>query len=189
MGRFLIRRYCLIGIKGIGKTTLIKTILKEIPNIDYLIGSQILRQLVGEGFDNFDYFPEEVKKNYREKAIEYMIQRQNETQKKILVDGHTSLYNPISKEPENVFTELDCTFFTDLILLEVSDLTVLERRKSDSKKKRITDLSIITKELSFERKNSENIAKKYGMKMHYLNEKFYDTLDLELIKILKGKKL
>ncbi len=179
------RRYCLIGIKGIGKTTLIKKILEEIPNIDYLIGSQILRQLVGPRFDNFDYFPEEEKQKYREKAIKYMIKRQNETQKDILVDGHTTLYNPISNEPENVFTDLDCKFFTDLILYEVNALTVLERRKSDSKKKRILDLPIIKKELSFERNNSEDIAKKYGMQMHYLNEEFHDNLSIELIKILK----
>ena len=92
------RRYCLIGIKGIGKTTLIKKILEEIPNIDYLIGSQILRQLVGVRFDNFDYFPEAERQKYREKAIEYMIARQNEIQKDILVDGHTTLYNPISNK-------------------------------------------------------------------------------------------
>ncbi len=183
------RRYCLIGIKGIGKTTLIKTILEEIPNIDYFIGSQILRQLVGPRFDNFDYFPKEEKQKYREKAIEYMIKRQNETQKDILVDGHTTLYNPISNETENVFTELDCKFFTDLILYEVNALTVLERRKSDSIKKRILDLSIIKKELSFERENSDNIAKKYGMQLHYLNEDFHNNLNIELIKILKGEKM
>ncbi len=189
MGRFHLRRYCLIGIKGIGKTTLIKTILEEIINIDYLIGSQILRELVGPRFDNFDYFPEKEKQNYREKAIKYMIKRQNETQKDILVDGHTTLYNPINTEPENVFTELDCKFFTDLILYEANALTVLERRKSDSLKERILDLSIIKKELSFERENSEKIAKKYEMQMHYLNEDFLNNLNIELIKILKGEKI
>ncbi len=181
------RRYCLIGIKGIGKTTLIKAILEEIPNIDYLIGSQILRQLVGPRFDNFDYFSEEEKQKYREKAIEYMTKKQNETQKDILVDGHTTLYNPISKEPENVFTELDCQFFTNLILYEVNALTVLERRKSDSFKKRILNLSIIKREISFERENSENIAKKYGMQMHYLDEGSQNNLNIEIIKILKGE--
>ncbi|MCP6719087.1 MAG: AAA family ATPase [Patescibacteria group bacterium] len=183
------KRYCLIGIKGIGKSTLIKTILKEIPNIDYLIGSQILRELVGSRFDNFDYFPEDKKKKYREKAIEYMIKRQNENHKDILVDGHTSLYNLINNAPENVFTKLDCQFFTDLILYEVNALTVLERRKSDFKKKRILDLSIIKKELFFERDNSENIAKKNGMQMHYLNEDFQDHIGKVLIKILRGEKL
>ena len=184
---FLMRRYCLIGIKGIGKTTLIKKILEEIPNIDYLIGSQILRQLVGVRFDNFDYFPEAEKQKYREKAIEYMIERQNEIQKDILVDGHTTLYNPISKKSENVFTEMDCKFFTDLILYEINALAVLERRKSDTIKKRILNLFIIKNELSSERENSENIAKNYGMQIHYLIEDFHNNLNKKLIKILKNE--
>jgi len=179
------KRFCLIGIKGIGKTTLIKSILDKIPDIDYLIGSQILRKLVGDRFKNFDFFPEEEKQLYREKAIEYMINRQNEIKKDILVDGHTSLVNPENKEPENVFTELDCNFFTDLILYEINASTVLERRKNDSLKKRILDLSIIERELDFERENSKRIAAKYGIQMHYLIEQSNTQLQEKLIKILK----
>ncbi|MHA1149206.1 MAG: ATP-binding protein [Promethearchaeota archaeon] len=178
------RRFCLIGIKGIGKTTLIKSILDKIPNIDYLIGSQILRKLVGDRFNNFDYFPEDEKQKYREKAIEYMINRQKETNKDILVDGHTSLVNPVNGKPENVFTELDCNFFTDLILYEVDASIVLKRRKSDALKKRILDISIIERELEFERENSVKIAKKYGMQMHFLIEHSNTQLQEQLIKIL-----
>ncbi len=181
------RRICLIGIKGIGKTTLIKSVLDKFSNIDYLIGSQILRELVGPTFDRFDYFPEDKKKFFREKAIEYMLNRQQEIQKDVLVDGHTTLYNPIKKKPENVFTQLDCSFFTDLILLEVNALNVLERRKNDLNKKRITDLSIIKEELAFERTNSKRIAKEYGMQIFYLKEGVQTDLKKSLLKILQGE--
>lgn len=181
------RRLCLIGIKGIGKTTLIRSILDNIPHIDYLIGSDILRQLVGEHFNNFDYFPEEEKQMYRKKAIEYMINRQKETNKDILVDGHTSLFNPVNNEPQNVFTDMDCNFFTDLILYEVNASIVLERRKRDSSKKRILDLSIIKKELEFERENSNRIALKYQMQMHYLIEELNTQLKEKLIDILRSE--
>ena len=181
------KRYCLIGVKGIGKTTLIKSILEKIPHIDYLIGSQILRQLVGAKFKDFDYFPEDEKQFYRKQAIKFMIDRQKKTKKDILVDGHTSLFNPKLNEPENVFTELDCKFFTDLILYEENTMTILKRRKKDLQKNRIKDISIIKKELAFERSNAHNIAKSYGMKMHYLNGNDSDDLKIKLINILKGE--
>ena len=62
----MVRRICMVGVKGIGKTTLNKSILQKITWIDYLIGSNILRQLVGDDFNNFDTYPEERKQYFRE---------------------------------------------------------------------------------------------------------------------------
>ena len=181
------KRFCLIGVKGIGKTTLINSILDKIPHIDYLIGSQVLRSLVGLEFDNFDSFPDGEKKRFREEAIAFMIKRQYEMKKDILVDGHTTLYNRDTNSPENVFTELDCKFFTDLILYETSAEKVLERRKKDLNKKRILELPIIKKELKYERLNSQRIAKSNGMQMHYLNNNSIVNIQIKLIEFLKGE--
>jgi hypothetical protein len=65
-------------------------------NIDYLVGSEILRQLVGLDFTHFDQYSDEKKKHFREQAINYMVERQKKTNKDILVDGHSTLYNPMN---------------------------------------------------------------------------------------------
>ena len=184
---YRMKRYCLIGIKGIGKTTLIKSILSKISGIDYLIGSNILRQLVGPEFDNFDHFPEERKKFFREQSILSMIERQNKLKKDILVDGHTSLYNPNSGVAECVFTELDCKFFTDFILFELDAELILNRRKKDKTKKRIIDLEIIRQELKVERDVSHKISEEYGIQIHYLNERNEIDQKKKLLKILKSE--
>jgi len=179
------KRYCLIGIKGIGKTSLIKSILPEISHIDYLIGSSILRDLVGPNFNNFDYFPEDTKQYYREQSILYMIERQKMNKKNILVDGHTSLYNPKTKKAEGVFTELDCKFFTDFILFEARPEVILERRKKDVKKERILDIEIIKQELKVEREESHKISDMYDIKMHYLMDDGTKNIGPELLKMLR----
>ncbi len=186
-----LRRFCLIGVKGIGKTTLIRSILADIPKVDYLIGSQVLRELVGPEFDQFDTFPEEEKQMYRELAISWMEERQKKTRKTILVDGHTTLFNPNVGRVEGVFTELDCKFFTDFILFEATPETILERRKNDPSKHRNLDIRLILEELAAERSESHKIAKRYGQKIQYLYEDGSNQQDLreKLVKILRGEEV
>lgn len=164
------RRICLVGVRGVGKTTLINSVLSRVPWIDYLIGSNILRQLVGEDFVNFDRYPEERKQNFREQAIMYMEKRQMQTHKDILVDGHTTLYNAETGKVEGVFTELDCQFYTDLIYYNATYEVVLNRRKNDFNKRRILDPEIIKQELLGERNESIRIAKDYQMGWYEITE-------------------
>ncbi|MHA1230068.1 MAG: AAA family ATPase [Candidatus Helarchaeota archaeon] len=190
IGIFKMRRFCLIGIKGVGKTTLLKSIIGKIPNIMHFTGSSILKMLVekdGGDFSKFDNLPEIKKKRYRKEAIKYMLKLQEKNKKNIIVDGHTTLYNPNSNRIEGVFTIDDCNFYTDLILYETSPNTILKRRLKDKTKKRSTDLDFIKKELECERIEAQKLAKKYGMKLHYLNEEDYpnyEKLQSKLIEIL-----
>jgi adenylate kinase len=178
------RRICIVGIRGIGKTTLIKSILPKLPWIDYLVGSNILRQLVGEDFVHFDQYPDDRKQYFREQAIKYMEQRQLEMQFDILVDGHTTLYNSDTGLVEGVFTELDCNFYTDLIHYDAPAKVVLTRRKNDKAKKRIVDLGIIKNELAGEREESLRIAKTYGMGWYQIKEDEPEKMQDSLHKIL-----
>jgi adenylate kinase len=166
----------MVGIRGIGKTTLNKSMLSRLPWIDYLIGSSILRQLVGDDFINFDRYPNERKQYFREQAIRYMEQRQVQTQKDILVDGHTTLYNQGTGQVEGVFTDLDCRFYTDLIYYHAPAEIVQKRRQNDQTKKRIVDLEIIKQELQGEREESMRIAKDYRMGWYEISE---DTENLQ----------
>lgn len=185
------KRICLVGVKGIGKTYLIYSILDKIPNIDFIIGSDVLKILVSDDerdFSLFDNFPEDLKQTYRENTINYMIQRQKEIKKDILVDGHTTLFNPNTDTVQNVFTDMDCRFYSHLILYETSLDNVLNRRREDLSKNRILDPKIIEEEMKMERKNAEKISKKYGIHLISMNEldyNSYEDLKKELISILE----
>ncbi|MHA1342011.1 MAG: AAA family ATPase [Promethearchaeota archaeon] len=181
----MLRKICLIGVRGIGKTTLIKKVIKKTPWIDFLIGSRVLKQLVGNDFNNFDKFPEEKKQYFRREAIRYMENLQARNKKDILVEGHTTLYNPETNQIEKVFTDLDCEFYSDLIYYNVLPEIVLERRKNDKSKIRVLDFEIIKEELEAEYKESRRIAEKYQMGWYEINENQTQNIQDILLNLLK----
>lgn len=178
------KRYCLVGVKGIGKTTLIDAIKSSVPNVEFIIGSTVLKELVGEKFSNFDYFSVEEKEFYRKKAIQFFENKQKSSQKKILIDGHVTLYNPKNGMVEVVFTKEDSEFYTDLILYDTNVEIIYNRRKNDYLKKRIIDKEIIEKEILSERRESKNMAQKFGMKFHIIDGRNFDKAKSQFITIL-----
>ena len=162
------RRICLVGVRGVGKTTLIRSVLSALPRVDYVVGSAILRELAGSAFAQFDSLPPEVKQRYREDAIRWMETRQERIGHPILCDGHTTLLNPSTGQVEQVFTELDCRFFRELILLEAPAEVILQRRRDDESKRRNLDLELLRAELAGEREACFSIAKAHGMQLHEL---------------------
>lgn len=162
------RRICLVGVRGVGKSTLIRNVVAELPFVDYVVGSAVLRELAGSDFQRFDHLPPEVKQHFREQAIGWMEARQARTGLHILCDGHTSLLDESTGLVGPVFTERDCGFFRELILLEASVETVLEQRKSDMTKRRSLDPKVIAAELDGERMTSRRIAESWEMLFHTL---------------------
>ncbi|MCY1037063.1 ATP-binding protein [Corallococcus sp. BB11-1] len=162
------RRICLVGVRGVGKTTLIRSILPALPQVDYVVGSAILRELAGADFARFDSLPPDVKQHYREEAIRWMETRQEGTGRDILCDGHTTLLNPATAQVEQVFTELDCHFFRELILLEGPPEVILQRRRDDLTKRRNLDGSLLHAELAGEREACLRIAREHDMRLHEL---------------------
>jgi adenylate kinase len=163
-----LRRICLVGVRGVGKTTLIRSVIGELPHLDYIVGSAVLRELAGADFARFDHLPAEVKQRYREDAITWMEERQRREGKHILCDGHTALLDESTGRVGPVFTERDCAFFRELILLEAPVEVVLARRRGDSAKRRSLVPEIVAAEVSEERESSRRIAKRWGMRLHGL---------------------
>lgn len=161
-------RTCLIGVRGVGKTTFIRSVLAELPDVDYIIGSAVLRQLAGPEFERFDYLPRERKEHFRRASIEHMEARQAQLRKHILCDGHTALLDESTGKVEDVFTEHDCRFFDTLVLLEAPLELVLARRRSDPSKRRSLDPEVLKVEIAWEQQNSVRIARRWGMELHTL---------------------
>jgi len=163
-----LRRLCLVGVRGVGKSTLIRKVVADLPSVDYIVGSVVLRELAGADFQRFDHLPPEVKQQFREQAISWMEARQARTGKHILCDGHTSLLDESTGLVGPVFTERDCGFFRELILLEASVEAVLEQRKADMTKRRSLDPQVIAAEIDGERVTSRRVAESWEMLFHTL---------------------
>lgn len=168
MSSHSLRRICLVGVRGVGKTTLVRSVIEALPHIDYIVGSAVLRELAGADFARFDHLPPKVKEQYRHDAIRWMEERQVRAGKHILCDGHTSLLDESTGQVGPVFTERDCRFFRELVLLEAPIDVILARRRGDAAKRRSLDAEIIAAELFAERASSRLVADTWGMRLHEL---------------------
>ena len=61
-----LRRICLVGVRGVGKTTLIRGVIDQMPGIDYVVGPAVLRELAAPELARVDHLPPAVKQRYRE---------------------------------------------------------------------------------------------------------------------------
>ncbi len=157
-----------MGVRGVGKSTLVRAVVPELRDVDHVVGSAVLRELAGADFARFDHLTPDVKHAYREAAIDWMERRQAERGRHILCDGHTSLLDESTGRVGPVFTERDCRFFRELILLEAPVEIVLRRRRGDPSKTRSLDPDVIAAELAGERETCARIARRWGMKLHRL---------------------
>lgn len=163
-----LRRICLVGVRGVGKTTLVRAVIDTLPNVDHIVGSAVLRELAGPDFARFDHLPPAVKHDYRVAAITWMEAHQARLGRHILCDGHTSLLDESSGRVGPVFTERDCTFFRELILLSAPVDVVLARRHADPVKRRSLDPTVIAAEIAGEHDTSHELATRWHMQLHHL---------------------
>ena len=180
-----LRRICLVGVRGVGKTTLVKSVLPELEGYEHVVGSAVLRQLAGEDFAHFDHLAPARKQAYREEAIVWMKRHQDASQRHILCDGHTSLLDESTGQVGVVFTDDDCRFFRELILLEVPLDAVLARRRGDSSKHRSLNPEVVRAELQGEAESCAQIADRWGMRLHRL-PKSADDARARLLEVLRA---
>jgi adenylate kinase len=181
-----LRRICLVGVRGVGKTTLIRSVIGDLPGVDYVVGSAVLRELAGSDFARFDHLAPDVKQRYREDAIRWMEDRQARLGKHVLCDGHTSLLDESIGTVGQVFTEHDCRFFRELVLLEAPSEVVLEHRRNDTTKKRSLDLEVVRAEIAGERETSARVARDGGMTLHLLPSVGDPALRARVVELLRS---
>jgi adenylate kinase len=84
-----------------------------------------------------------------------------------------------------VFTDHDCCFFRELVLLEAPLSTVLARRTQDTAKRRNIDPEIIKKEIAAERNTSRLLAERWGMLLHELPQNTGPLASQRLLELLR----
>lgn len=176
-----LRRICFTGVRGVGKSTLLREIDKEGLDICFTSGSGILQEMMGDAYSHFEFLPEYKKYAYRLKIRDTLQKIQEHQSKDLLVDSHLTVYNLKTGDIDVIFTHMDYDFYTDMILLDSTPERVYTYRIRDKSKKRITDKELIHEELEFEKQMAKNICDEHGLRLHIIK---MDDTAAEKMKII-----
>lgn len=177
-----LRRYCFTGVRGVGKSTVINRLKFNISHIDFVSGSNILQEIMGDEYNHFEYLPEFEKYALRIRLNEILCKIQVKNKKDIVVDSHLTVLNLKTNEIDTIFTKKDIEFYTDFILLDSNPERVYCHRSTDSTKKRIVIFDTIVKELDIERAEAIRLSNKHGIKLHIIE--MNDMVNGSFLKVL-----
>lgn len=126
---------CVGGVPGVGKTTLLRRLVREVEPLDTVVtGSSVLRQVIAPAtFNDFDGWPEARRVAAREDSIRRLSIQGRETRGRLLVDGHYTLRNRATGALTPVFTPADRAFYGALLLVDGTVEEVLAWRRRDPK--------------------------------------------------------
>jgi adenylate kinase len=176
----------MVGVRGSGKTTLIRSVLPRVGRFEYISTDTVIRSLVGTQYPQFNNFPDEVKKQIRSRAVMYMRDETERFRCQLIVEDHATLYNPNTRKIERVIPEEASFFFSDMILHSVEPRLVLQRRRSDPLVRRTLDLEFIKREVLMEEDMARNYTDIAHMDFHVINDDGGPGAAEQLFRILSG---
>lgn len=173
----------IIGVRGSGKSYIMKKLRILAPNYGYVIGSEVLRKLAGDEFKNFNILDKKKKEQYRYLAIKELEKMAME--KPLIVEGHLSFYNPEQDKMDLVQTEADSNFNDAYILLHPTIELVQSYRSKDRGKMRILDEEIIKQEIDTELQEFYRTCKNNGHKGIKIDLPCEENLALQILKSIE----
>lgn len=180
------RAFCLVGVRGSGKTALIRGILPKLPHVEYVSTDSVIRSLVGPHYTDFDHFPDEIKKQFRSRAIVYMKQETERSHRQLIVEDSMTAFNPNRRKIERAMPEEASYFYTDLILLSVDPRIVLLRRRADRQRQGSLDLEQIKREIAAEEEETRKFADHSHVDLHVIVDRGSPESAMHLLRILQG---
>lgn len=183
------RVFCMFGVRGCGKSALISSILPQLPKFSHVSSDSILKGLVGPRYDDFDQFPDEIKKQFRSRSIIYMKEEAERSRVNMIVESYASKYNPNTHKIERIFPQEGAWFFTDLILYSVDPRMVLMRRRKDpSTPRQLLDPEFIAAEVRRENEEAISIAEQMRLDFYVIKEDGMTDVRSKLLRILMGNR-
>jgi len=178
------RRICIIGARGVGKSTALKKILPDLPGWQHVIGSTILKDNLDRvGLESMSGLDKVTKDVIRQYASEEMVRLASNGCSGFICEGHAALLSEDTKpwwlrafeasraivtrkrpkhKIESAFTELDKAIFNEVILVEADAEVVRQRRANDKTKIRPLSLEAIEADIRAEREEAAKICRESG---------------------------
>lgn len=180
------RVFCLVGVPGSGKTTLIRAVMPKLHRFEYIDVGSVIQSLIGDQYPQFGCFPNEVKRRVRSRAIMYMKEESERYKGHMIIEDHVTTYDALARKFERVLPDEASFFYTDLILHSVEPSLVRSRRISDLSVKRGTSLPMIEKEVRTEEAEAHRYADMVGLDLHILKDGGGPEPAHALLRLLRG---
>lgn len=158
------RRICIIGARGVGKSSLVKAALPRLDGWVHLIGSEILRSLLPAGQAMAD-LDNPQRRHFRHLAAAEMLRQDLSGKTGLICEGHCALYSERTGVTEEVFTPTDDALFTEIIELTAPAEEVLRRRRRDHLKPRPLTIQAIEAEIMAEHQAARNACLRSGCRL------------------------
>ena len=158
------RRVCIIGARGVGKSSLVKAALPRLDDWLHIVGSDLLRSLLPEG-QTMAELDAQQRRDYRHLAAAHMLRRDLTGKAGLLCEGHCALYSERTGVAEEIFTSTDEALFTEIIELIAPAEEVLRRRQRDRLKARPMTMQAIEAEIMAEHQAARAVCLRTGCKL------------------------
>lgn len=199
------RRICIIGARGVGKSTAIKRIMPELAGWQHVVGSTLIKDHLDRvGLDTMDGLDKVAKDVIRQYASEDMLRLASSGCKGFICEGHAALlggrprswhgqlsdrighfiFRKKAKRAEDVFTELDKAIFNEVILVEADPEVVLRNRREDSSKKRELTIDSVRDDIQAEREAAARICRESGAALRVVDANIPSLMEETLRRLL-----
>lgn len=168
-----LKRIGLYGVSGTGKTTVIKKVIKLMPNLVWLEGAKLVADAAGLTLDEFKNLSDEEKYFFREKAIDKAFEIQSKENKHMIIDAHFAFAEG-GGAFKNVVTEKDVSFYTDCVYLKLPPETVLAQQRNDKTRQRNYSLETISNWIEFELRGLKRLCADRGLRLHIVDAESSD---------------
>lgn len=181
----LLRRVGLYGISGVGKTTTLKKLVALNSDFIWLEGANLLLDVAEINLSDFKKLSSPEKYTIRENAISKAIKIQERENKHIVIDGHLA-FPKNETDFEDVMTNMDKLFYTDIVYPKVSPKIILERQQNDISKKRDYSIQTITEWIDFEINQLHKVSIEYNINFVIVESEKTEDYMKAILKTIKN---
>jgi hypothetical protein len=201
------RRICIIGARGVGKSTAVRAVIPDFPRWKHVEGSKLLERyadVYGVRMADLDPVAQDVLRQF---ASDDMRSSASSEYEGFICEGHSVVLSDPSShwvrywrkflillgirhstcDQIKAFTHLDEAFFNEVILVEARPEVIQERRRKDVEKKRSLVLEDIIADMQAERSMAAEICRQSGATLRVFDAEMEDLLEATLRRILSSR--
>lgn len=177
---------CLVGVPGVGKSFLARTVAEQHPRLArHCVGSSIVREVIApEPLARMDFLSDEARVAARAEAVRRLECIRRDASTALLVDGHLVLRNRRTRALERVFGEPDASFFTALVWIDADPEFVESLRAGDDRPRPTESRAELEEHLASEREAATSFVATTGKPLLRIVDRSPDVRARQLLGFL-----
>lgn len=182
---------CVVGVPGVGKSRLLEQYAStRLDSARHVVGSSIVKRIIApDTVRDLDAYSAERQEAVRTQAIRELEGRRAEFSGVLLVDGHVTLRNRVSRTIEVVFTRADERFYDAIVLLDGDPAHVFAQRMRDERVREPEGIESIALHVDVERELARQVARRMSVPFLEINVSDLDAREAQLHSIVEGLRM